>query len=231
MANQEHGGVSTTSQAEINRPVTGRSIAELALDYHWLRAMFEPAHTDAAIDALGDQVKTVVRAIATTRANSIHDLRAKLAIFRLEEDGEITDLNALALIEGLTADLHAMSGEPDSLVSHPDSKPDSSSLHQCHYGTYLTAIAALRAGNDDENVPDETRDAQADAITEALDNMMECPAGDLASVLLKIKAAQLQAFNTMEGSCVSPRVYGELLGIIAADLEIVMQAQRNKREG
>jgi hypothetical protein len=109
---------------------------------------------------------------------------------------------------------------------------DDCGLPQLHYADFLRSIAAMRALNDDETeAAEEKRDIIADETRTAFDNLMECPAGSLVSILLKIKAAQLQAFNTMEGSNVSPRVYGELLGIIAADLEVVVQMRPEMRGG
>ena len=107
---------------------------------------------------------------------------------------------------------------------------DDNRLHQELFDNFIGFVAMLRALNGDHTqAADETRDTVSSQAREAFDDLMECPAGALASILLKLKGAQLWAFNAMEGSCVSPRVYGELLGIIAADLEVVMDLRPEMR--
>jgi hypothetical protein len=117
-----------------------------------------------------------------------------------------------------------MANKQSGGIHHAAQVVGDSGLHQLHYADFLRLTAAMRAlnGKSDTVDPDETMDAALDRANAAFDDLIECPAVSLASILLKVKAGQLQAFNTMEGSCVSPRVYGELLGIIAADLEVVM---------
>lgn len=107
------------------------------------------------------------------------------------------------------AEIHSLHSEKPGL-----SLP---SLHQRHYDAYLNSVAGFRVAD-----TDDLRDAMNMQLGEHFDCLVECPSSTLADILLKVRAAQHQAVNTTEASVVSPRVYGELLGIIAADIEVVM---------
>jgi hypothetical protein len=212
----------TTTAVNHDLQGSGGNIVELARDYYWLRATLGLDRTNEAVEILGDQVETLVNAIANTPAQSIHDMRAKMAIFRLEEGGDLSDHNALALIKSLTADLDAWPLEAPAGALAAAAEADAA-LHGRHYNDLLRAIVAVRALNGDGTEgSDDRRDDAASAVNSLFEDLMECPSSSLEGLLFKVRGAHHYAVDHTEAVTTSPRFYSELLAIIAADLEILM---------
>jgi hypothetical protein len=102
-----------------------------------------------------------------------------------------------------------------------NSVPQVPDYHAERFPEYCAAL--VRLANVTGEIEGECDEAQrkADRI---FTRMMNAPAGSVAAVMFKAKAAALECYNYSE-TVVSPRVYGELFNMLAAELETILAAE------
>jgi hypothetical protein len=93
--------------------------------------------------------------------------------------------------------------------------------HAERFPEYCAAL--VRLANVTGEIEGECDEAQ-DKADRIFKRMMNAPAGSVAAVMFKAKAAALECYNYSE-TVVSPRVYGELFNMLAAELETILAAE------
>jgi hypothetical protein len=70
-------------------------------------------------------------------------------------------------------------------------------------------------------MPDAAFDAMAKEADDIFDDLMEGSATTFTGVMLRARAAHHWAMQYAQGSVTSPRIFADLFGIVAADLEVL----------
>jgi len=138
---------------------------------------------------------------------------------------ECGDPDIQAMFRGIKGLCDLIGFDEGQALTQPQSVPMAelrlvaTDYHVGRYRDYLAALAAIASRPDD--IADEASDVMFDRADETFDDLMEGSATTFTGVMLKARAAHHWAMQRAQGSVMSPRAFADLLGIIAADLEVL----------
>jgi hypothetical protein len=98
--------------------------------------------------------------------------------------------------------------------------------HPNRFRDYLAARA--RVANMPDRATEAEHEAAANEATEILDGILSGGVSCARDVMLKARAAAFMAIDSAQGSVMDPRVFHDILSIIAGDLETLIAADALK---